>query len=249
MTLLVLGGTTEGRRLAASLTEQGIALVYSVAGLVRMPDLDCQVISGGFTQFGGLSRFVRGHGISAIVDATHPYAQGISTKAVESAKACGVPCWRYQRPEWRAGAGDDWREFATVEALMHELSDKESVFLTAGQLDQKSLDALLLYEQQGQRQVLRTAVKPQIPLPPGMRWIQAIGPFDIEQERRLMAEHQIDVVVSKNSGGQATAAKLTVSRERGIPVYMQARPALSEADKEFENIAECERFIKQQTVL
>lgn len=245
MTLLVLGGTTEGKQLATNLAEQGIALIYSLAGLVRTPELDCEIVSGGFTQHGGLISFITQRRITAILDATHPYAQGISTRAVEAATACGIPCWRYQRPAWRPGPGDDWREFDTMEALLAALNDKQSVFLTAGQLDQRSLDVLQAYQQQGQRQLLRTAVKPQVPLPPGMHWTQAIGPFDIEDERRLMADHQIDVLVSKNSGGQATAAKLTVARERAIPVYMQARPKLPKPDQEFDDLEKCETYMKK----
>lgn len=247
MTLLVLGGTAEGRQLATRLQAQGVTLIYSLAGLVRTPELDCEIVSGGFTRFGGLPAFIQQRRIRAILDATHPYAQGISHKAAWAAKACAIPCWRFQRPAWRPEAGDNWQAFTGWETLLPALRHKASVFLTAGQPDQRTLDRLLAYQELGQRQLLRTAVKPGLPLPPAMGWIQAIGPFGLEDERRIMAGHHIDALVSKNSGGTATAAKLVAARELGVPVFMLARPELPGVDHEFNEVDACEAFVRQWT--
>lgn len=245
MTLLVLGGTSEAKHLAVNLAGQGIALIYSLAGLVRTPDLDCEIISGGFSRHGGLPAFIKRRRITAILDATHPYAQGISINAARAGEECAIPCWRYQRPPWRPGPGDDWRQFSGWDTLLPALRDRQSVFLTAGQLDRRNLDALVTYQRAGQRQLLRTAVPPKLALPPKMQWIQGIGPFDRETERKVLIEHNIDALVSKNSGGPATAAKLSAAREQGIPVYMLARPTLPTVDRQFNDTTECERFIKQ----
>jgi precorrin-6A/cobalt-precorrin-6A reductase len=61
-------------------------------------------------------------------------------------------------------------------------------------------------------------------LPPGAEVIAATGPFALEAERALLDRHGIEVIVTKNSGGSATAAKLAAARERGIPVVMMERP-------------------------
>ncbi len=63
-------------------------------------------------------------------------------------------------------------------------------------------------------------------MPPDTRVLSARGPFTVEDETALLVEHRIDVLVTKDSGGAATAAKLTAARDRGLPVVMVRRPPL-----------------------
>ncbi|WP_020406273.1 precorrin-6A/cobalt-precorrin-6A reductase [Hahella ganghwensis] len=245
-TLLLLGGTADGRRLAESLSRQGVQLIYSIAGLVRTPNVSCEVFSGGYTQVGGLDRFLCEQNISAILDVTHPYARKMSETARESAAFTGIPYWRFQRPAWRPQKEDNWSRFSDWFELLDSVSTKKSLFLTAGQPDQGILERLAEYQQQGQRQLLRTAVEPRFPLPGDMEWVKAIGPFEVANERNLMRQHGIDAVISKNSGGDATVAKLQAARELNIPVYMLERPELTPVDDEFNNIAAMESFVLEQ---
>jgi len=60
----------------------------------------------------------------------------------------------------------------------------------------------------------------------------AIGPFALEQEQALLRDQRIDVLIAKNSGGGAVAAKLAAARQRRIPVVMLERPVLPGADRE-----------------
>lgn len=229
-TLLLLGGTADGRRLASRLHAQGVAVIYSVAGLVRRPEVACEIVSGGFSQFGGLEMFIRQRGIGAILNATHPYAETMSLTAARVAESLAIPCWRFLRPAWQPQPGDQWQQFASWEALLPALRGFSSVLLSAGQLEQQVVRGLdHLGQRFGQSQVLRTAVPPPHPLPLSMLWIKAIGPFALADERRLIHNYGIDVIVSKNSGGDATSAKLQVARERGLPVLMLARPASASA--------------------
>ncbi|UZE97483.1 precorrin-6A reductase [Alkalimarinus alittae] len=241
MSLLLLGGTADGRRLAKKLHQQGVSLIYSVAGLVRQPDVPCEVISGGFSQFGGLVEYIKQHAIVAILDVTHPYAAKMSATAVDASKTCCIPCWRFHRPAWEKQAGDLWQEFISWETLLPALKDKKTVFLTAGQLEQQAIDALTANEQQ--RQLLRTAVEPKVTLSDSMHWIKAIGPFNLTDELALMKTHNVDALVSKNSGGESTVAKIQAARALGVPVYMLERPTLPKADEIFTDSASCERFV------
>jgi len=241
--LLLLGGTADARRLAKRLNQPDIEIIYSVAGLVRMPDVDCDVISGGFSQFGGLQAYIEQQNIDAVLDATHPYAETMTATTWAVTQQLNLPYWRFHRAPWQTQVGDNWQMFADWPQLLAELAKFKSVFLTAGQIGEAAVTTFALYGEQNQKQLLRTAVQPKQHLPELMSWIKAIGPFDLENELALMQEHQIDVLVSKNSGGKATEAKLAAARSLGIPVMMLARPALPNGITAFEQIDVCSEHI------
>lgn len=250
--ILVLGGTGEALILARALIAQRRRIIYSVAGRVRQPELDCEVISGGFSRFdglGGLARFIRQRGVSAIVDVTHPYAVTITEKAAAAAQESGIYYWRYQRPAWRAGGKDDWHFFNDWPSLLRASHWARSVLITSGQPDGEQLQQWRRHGQAGQHQCLRTAVACQHTLPASMQWQQGIGPFALEAERALMQRLSTDLLISKDSGGEATAAKLEAARERGIAVYLLARPAVTDRYREFNTIDDCLHAIAAEDAL
>ncbi len=224
--LLLLGGTGPALQLARVLSVRGYNLIYSIAGRVRQPDLACTVLSGGFTSFGGMAQFVREHKVRLIIDATHPYAAQISQQAALAAEACRLPCWRLQRPAWQAVDGDRWSEFAAWDALLLALRPYSRVFLSQGQLSTQQLAQLSAQRQPGQQFYLRTARPTALALPPWISPLQAIGPFAYAAEKTLLQRLGIDVLVSKNSGGDMTAGKLRAARELGIAVLLLQRPTL-----------------------
>jgi precorrin-6A/cobalt-precorrin-6A reductase len=247
MTLLLLGGTSDARRIAQRLHERDSDVIYSLAGLVRQPQIDCRIVSGGFTPIGGLRQFIETEKVAAILDATHPYAQQMSDTAVTVARHYGIPVWRYQRPPWHAQSADDWHDFDSWQQLVPLLLSRRSVFFSAGQLQQTFVDQLIgQLNHTNQRQALRTAIRPQIKLPQTMIWIEDIGPFDIDAERALFERFEVDTLVTKNSGGDATAAKLTVAREQGLPVFLLSRPPLLAADEEFADSDLCFDFVARR---
>ena len=218
--VLILGGTADARRVALMLHEQGLPLIYSVAGLVRRPDVPAEIISGGFTQFGGLSAYIKSRNIVAIINATHPYAEKMSETAQRIAQQQGIAYWRFLRPAWQAEEKDNWVICKDWLAIVEKINAYENIFFTAGQVPQEVLDALGAMQQI----TLRTAVKPKAYLPEKCHWIKAIGPFDYDSEYQLIKHKKFDVLVSKNSGGEATVAKLIAARHLGIPVLMLERP-------------------------
>lgn len=236
----MLGGTSDARQLAEALHERGVEVIYSIAGLLRQPRLECRVISGGFSAQGGMQAFIEREQVDAILDATHPYAQTISETALGVARARDIPAWRYLRPAWEASEDDDWRGFDDWAELHSLLRDRRSVFLASGQPVQAYIDALgMPGKYREQRQYLRSARRPEITLPASMTWIEDVGPFGLDSERALFERYRFDALVCKNSGGSATDAKLSVARERGIPVYMFQRPCLPAVDIEFQTLDQC----------
>ncbi len=247
MKWLILGGTADARHLVSALAEAGLlapqgplSLVYSVAGLVRIPKLDCEVISGGFTQYGGLKSYLQDQQISGVFDVTHPFAANMSRTAVEVCRELDMPCWRFHRPAWQPEAGDNWRSFNDWQDLPALLAGKRNILLTAGQLTETISGQLLAQARaEGQRLILRTAAPPRFSWPDDQVWIKAIGPFDLAAETALFDQYQIDALVSKNSGGDATVAKLAAARQCGADVFMLQRPDMPAARQEFSNIADC----------
>src|SRR5215469_15439402 len=101
MRILILGGTGEARELAAALVAAGTNVLSSLAGRVRDPRLpEGPVRIGGFGGADGLAAFLRAEGITAVVDATHPFASGITANAALAAGQAGVPLLVLRRPEW-----------------------------------------------------------------------------------------------------------------------------------------------------
>ena len=225
MKLLILGGTADARHLATTLhqAQPCLELVYSVAGLVRQPQVPATVVSGGFSQFGGLSAYCKDQQITGIVNATHPFSTTMGNHATQASSELSLDYWRFLRPQWQQQAGDDWRLFNTRADLFSALFSYQRTLLTLGQIGPEDL-ALL---NQNQHIWLRTAVQPAHKLPAHVNWIKAIGPFDEASELALLKQHQIQVIVSKNSGGSSTEAKLTAARTLKVPVFMLQRPEIT----------------------
>lgn len=229
MTILLLGGTADARKIASVLHQQGVRIQYSVAGLVRQPVVPCEIVSGGFSRYGGLANYIRSHQIRGVVDATHPYARMISATAADAATQNQIPCIRFLRPGWNRQVGDQWTLCRDWEGVMQKLYRYQRPFFTAGQLPYSVIGCLRSH----QVGLVRTAVTHKMALPVNCHWIQAIGPFSVEGELNLMSEQGIDVLITKNSGGEATIAKILAARQLSLPVLMIDRPQLKPADFEF----------------
>jgi precorrin-6A/cobalt-precorrin-6A reductase len=221
--VLILGGTAEARRLAELLDAKGHRVITSLAGRTAAPAaLPGAVRSGGFGGPAGLAAYLREAGVAALADATHPYAARMGANAAAAAEAAGVPLLRLDRPPWQPEPGDRWHGFPDRESLMRGLPTLgRHALVTLGGAD---LAALPLAR--GIRITLRAIDRPD-PMPdhPALALLLARGPFDEAAERALMAEHGIDVLVSRNAGGTATRAKIDAARALGLPVAMLERPS------------------------
>ena len=238
VTVLVLGGTSEARALAARLVSQpGLRVISSLAGRVRNPVLPAgEVRIGGFGGVTGLADWARAEGVDAVVDATHPFAETISAHAVAACTQTGLPLLRLARPAWRAQPGDDWHQagsLAEAAAILPSLGQR--VFLTTGRqglsafaaptLAPPTLAAPTLAELSRLWFLIRCVDAPSGALPANREVLLARGPYDRAAERTLMRRFAIDVLVTKNSGGSLTEGKLAAARDLGIPVVIVRRPA------------------------
>ncbi|MFV0128792.1 cobalt-precorrin-6A reductase [Streptomyces sp. HMX112] len=224
MHVLILGGTTEARRLA-ELLHPAVRVTSSLAGRVASPRLPPgEVRVGGFGGAEGLARWLREHQVDAVIDATHPFAGTISFHAAGAAAEAHVPLLALRRPGWAPVEGDDWHPVASLE----EAADRAGalgrrIFLTTGRMGLAAFahiaDAWFL---------VRSVDPPEPPFPPRMDVLLDRGPFTLDGEREILRRHAVDVLVTKDSGGAATSPKLTAAREAGLPVVVVRRPPVPE---------------------
>ncbi|MEK9519577.1 cobalt-precorrin-6A reductase [Streptomyces sp. NPDC087908] len=223
MHILILGGTTEARALAGLLHGE-VRVTSSLAGRVASPRLPGgEVRIGGFGGVDGLVDWIGGHAVDAVIDATHPFAERISFHAARAAAIAHVPLLALRRPGWVPVAGDDWHpvdSLAEAAGALDGLGDR--VFLTTGRM------GLAAFADRPEWFLVRSVDAPEAPVPGRAEILLDRGPFTLDGERELLARHRIDVLVTKDSGGAATAPKLTAAREAGLPVIVVRRPPVPE---------------------
>jgi precorrin-6A/cobalt-precorrin-6A reductase len=203
-----------------------IDAMISLAGRTQNPappPIACRI--GGFGGVEGLRAFLRTNEVTALIDATHPFAERMSAHAVDATRAEGIALLTLRRPAWLAQQGDRWTEVEDAQAAVQALGSRpQRVFLTTGRLE---LPAFLAAPQHFY--LVRSVDTPH-EVPPRSRLILARGPFTVQDEFALMGEDGIDTLVTKNSGGSATYAKIVAARQLGLPVILLKRPVMAEVE-------------------
>jgi precorrin-6A/cobalt-precorrin-6A reductase len=219
--ILVLGGTAEARALADALVARGASVTTSLAGRVSRPRLPAgEARIGGFGGPAGLAAWLAAHRVAAVVDATHPFAERISASALTACADAGVPLLRLERPGWSERPGDRWVWVADLREAAAAIGGLgERVFLTTGRQGLAAFatctDAWFL---------VRCVEAPEPPLPRRCEVVLDRGPYTLAGELALIDRHAIDLVITKDSGGALTEAKLDAARARGLPVIVVRRP-------------------------
>ncbi|WP_375174955.1 cobalt-precorrin-6A reductase [Pseudooceanicola sp.] len=222
--LLVLGGTTEASALCRRLAEAEITAQLSLAGRVERPKRQpLPVRIGGFGGVDGLVRTLQDEGITHVIDATHPFAAQMSRNAIAACARAQVPLLALTRPAWKAEPGDQWQHVPDIAGAVAALDRAPTrVLLAVGRMH------LADFAPNPQHHyVLRLVDPPEAPLPlPDRTVIVDRGPFSLENDRALMLDHGIGIVVSKNAGGTGASAKILAARALGLPVIMIDRPSI-----------------------
>lgn len=221
--VLILGGTTESRELAARLAVSlNTEVVLSLAGRTSDPmKYPVPVRIGGFGGPSGLADYLLERRIDLLIDATHPFSTQMSRNAMLAANETTVPLFKLCRPAWQQIEGDRWTDAASIADAVAKLGRVgRRVFVAMGR---QELAPLLSAPHHSY--LLRSVdpIEPPLDLPDA-RYIQARGPFALDTERELLAGEKIDAILAKNSGGAATYAKIEAARELGIDVVLVRRP-------------------------
>ncbi|WP_040524868.1 cobalt-precorrin-6A reductase [Gordonia effusa] len=219
--VLILGGTAEARELAKVVTDAGIDVVSSLAGRVQRPRLPVgEVRIGGFGGTRGLVDYLRAQDISAVVDATHPFAASMTRNAAAACDQTSIPLLRLRRPPWEPGPTDSWHRVRDMtSAAEYVAAQGGRIFLTTGRQDVDVFagidDAWFL---------IRVVDPPTALVPLNAEILSARGPYRYDDEAALMRTYGITTLVTKNSGGALTRDKLDAARDLGIDVVVVDRP-------------------------
>lgn len=216
--VLVLGGSAEAFDLAERLAGDGeVEAITAMAGVTReRRAVPGHVRIGGFGGPDGLAGWLAAEHIDAVVDSTHPFARQMTANAARAATTAGVPIIHVLRPPWRPQPGDDWREVDDMAAAAQAVP-ASPCFLTVGRTELAAFAA-----RNDIAFVARVIDRPDPA--PDFTYVEARGPFMLDDELALMDRHGIRSIVTKNSGGPAAEAKLIAARRLGLPVVMVRRP-------------------------
>lgn len=208
--------------IARRLAGDGVDALYSYAGRTTAPEappLPHRI--GGFGGPEGLAAFLRDKGIRAVIDATHPFAAGMSRNALAACTAEGVPLIALERAPWVEEPGDQWSRVPDIAAAVHALPvDPTRIFLAIGR------QTLAPFAARDHRYLLRLVDAPAADPLPGATVIVDRGPFTLAGDLALMQREGVQLIVAKNAGGSGAFAKIEAARRLRLPVVMIDRPAI-----------------------
>ena len=221
--VLLLGGTSEARMLAARLDgDDRFTVETSLAGATENPlPVAGESRRGGFGGTVGLVCYLRAVSVDIVIDCTHAFAAKISRNAAEACDQTRTERLVVQRPPWEKTEGDHWLEVSDVSEAVESVAQRgRRVFLTIGRQGIAAFsdcrDAWFLIRSIDQpKQTIEVE---------NYQLLQARGPFDFVSEKALLETNRIDLIVTKNSGGADTYAKIEAARVLGLPVVMIRRP-------------------------
>ncbi|MGR3500034.1 MAG: cobalt-precorrin-6A reductase [Limimaricola soesokkakensis] len=235
MTVLVLAGTREGREVAAGLAARAIPVLASLAGRTRRPlEPGVPLRTGGFGGAQGFRDTVAAQGITAVIDATHPFAEEITERTARLCREDGLPHLIIRRSGWQPLPGDDWTRIAREADLAAHVPRGATVFLATGPQRLEAFTGL-----EGRRVLCRRIDPAPGPFPyENGDWVVSRPPFSVEDETALFALLGVDVLATKDSGGDDGRAKLEAARALGLRVVLLDRPRLPEGARVVETVEE-----------
>lgn len=226
MKVLLLAGTGEAKRIAWGLADTSVKVIASLAGATRHPEpLPVPTRIGGFGGEDGFRAFLADEGITAVLDATHPFAERITDRSARVCKDIGMPYCHVLRAGWTAEIADRWVNIAGPQDAAQHIPEDGVVFLATGRQTLGDYANL-----EGRRVLARMIDPPTAPFPfEGGEFVIGRPPFSVKSETALFEALGVTHLVVKNAGGQGGRAKLDAARALGLPVLMLDRPAMPDA--------------------
>jgi precorrin-6A/cobalt-precorrin-6A reductase len=227
--VLILGGTSLATDIAGVISTLKLRAVYSLAGRTKPKSTpNMEIRTGGFGGAYALADYLKRENFTAVIDATHAYAAGISANATAACVLEGVALLRLEEPPWRVVPGDNWIDAADITEARDKAAETASrVFVSTGR------QAMEDFADDPRSWWLARVIAPGADLPAleNGEYVYARGPFDLVEELALLQDHEISAVISKNAGSTATYAKIAAARQLSLPVIMIARPVSGDTEQ------------------
>ena len=240
MTLLLLAGTGEAKQIAEALAKDGVQARASLAGATRAPSpLPLPTDRGGFGGKEGFKAYLQDHDISAVLDATHPFAHRISHRTAQVCKELSLPYCQVLRPPWEPGSEDRWAVVDKEEEAAEHIPQGATVFLATGRQTLERFANLTSC-----RLICRQIDPPDGPFPfPNGEFCIGRPPFSEADEISLFKELGVDWLIAKNAGGPIPRTKLDAARRLGLGVILINRPQQPDA-RRVETVAEALDWVR-----
>ena len=220
--ILIIGGTNEGNILASFLENHNFEYIISYAGIVEeVYKKTFRKRVGGFGGKTGILDFIKKNKITHVIDASHPFSIKISVNTFNVCESCNIPIVNFTRKPWAEKKGDNWIKVRNFEESVNHLKGKaKNVFLAIGK---KNLHVYKKYSQHFY--LLRVINNNNITnFFPNQKYITYDPSYNVKEEVKVLKNYKIDVIVSKNSGGELAYCKIVAARKLKIPVIIIARP-------------------------
>ncbi|MEM9474102.1 MAG: precorrin-6A/cobalt-precorrin-6A reductase [Pseudomonadota bacterium] len=243
MRMLLLAGTAEGAQIARALArEERVVATASLARATPTPmALGLPTRIGGWGSEEAFRVWLHRERIDAVLDATNPFAVGITERTARVCADEGVALLQFLRRSWTPGRDDRW-EFLNVEADAAKVIPADArVLLSTGQRGLERFDALadrVLYA--------RVPFLPDAPFPyPHGGYVVRPPGMPVAAEEALL--HALDVtwIVARNSGSASGMAKLEAARRLGLSVAMIRRPPQPEIAR-ISTVAEALSWVRRR---
>lgn len=234
--ILIFAGTTEGRKLSECLSKADILHTVCVAteyGEIVLTENACAHVHRGRMDVEEMSAFISDGQFSAVVDATHPYAQVVTENIRTAMKGMDIPYIRLKRETDDSYDYDKIRSFECNEDCAEALLQiNGNILLTTGS---KELSVYCGYE--GLKDRLYVRVLPGLESLNlcnengimGKHILALQGPFTVDMNEAMLRQYDISCLVTKKSGrAGGYIEKLEAAKRLDIPVYVVERANVEE---------------------
>ncbi|MCI7263646.1 MAG: precorrin-6A reductase [Clostridiaceae bacterium] len=247
-TILIFGGTTEGRLLAEFCENERIPVWVSVVsryGEELLPESSYVRVHQGAMNAAEIVQFLKKQGITLVVDATHPYAVQASEQIGAACRASGIRLVRCLRKE-EPTAEQENGIYTVPDALSAAAFLQKTtgtILLTTGSRELPAFTALPGYEERLYVRVLPSSEVLAQCEALGIRGKHLIamqGPFSEEMNRALLHQTGARWMVTKDSGREGGVdGKLSAAAACGVSVILVKRPEESGS-----SLAEVKQLLK-----